>query len=72
MAEEEATSRRDAEHAVERRRHHLAAVDEWLAELELEHGPVPPDTLEWAARQPRHDGRLGPAAGADEMEECPA
>lgn len=28
---------------------HLAAVDEWLAELELEHGPVPPETLEWAA-----------------------
>ena len=29
---------------------HLAAVDEWLIELEREHGPVPPDTLEWAAR----------------------
>jgi len=29
---------------------HLAAVDEWLAELELEHGPVPPETLEWADR----------------------
>ena len=27
---------------------HLAAIDEWLAELELEHGPVPPETLEWA------------------------
>lgn len=29
---------------------HLAAVDEWLAELEQAHGPVPPETLEWAAR----------------------
>jgi len=29
---------------------HLAAVDEWLAELDAEHGPVPPETLEWAAR----------------------
>jgi predicted transcriptional regulator len=34
---------------VERLRH-LAAVDEWLAELEREHGPVPVETLEWAAR----------------------
>lgn len=29
---------------------HLAAVDEWLAEMEGEHGPVPQETLEWAAR----------------------
>lgn len=29
---------------------HLAAVDEWLAELEQQHGPVPPETLEWAAQ----------------------
>ncbi len=29
---------------------HLAAVDEWLAELETSYGPVPPETLEWAAR----------------------
>jgi hypothetical protein len=29
---------------------HLAAVDEWLVELEREHGPVPPETLDWAAR----------------------
>lgn len=29
---------------------HLAAVDEWLAELDREHGPVPEETLEWAAR----------------------
>ncbi|MDQ3887334.1 MAG: CopG family transcriptional regulator [Actinomycetota bacterium] len=29
---------------------HLAAVDEWLAELDREHGPVPVETLEWAAR----------------------
>lgn len=29
---------------------HLRAVDEWLAESEAEHGPVEPETLEWAAR----------------------
>lgn len=29
---------------------HLHAVDEWLAELEREHGPVPTQTLEWAAQ----------------------
>lgn len=29
---------------------HLAAVDEWLEELEQAHGPVPSETLEWAAR----------------------
>lgn len=29
---------------------HLAAVDEWLAELERTHGPVPVETLDWAAR----------------------
>jgi hypothetical protein len=29
---------------------HLGAVDEWLAELEREHGPVPAETLEWAAQ----------------------
>lgn len=32
------------------RMRHLAAVDEWLVELEREHGPVPNETLEWAAR----------------------
>jgi predicted transcriptional regulator len=32
------------------RRRHLAAVDDWLAELERAHGPVPIETLEWAAR----------------------
>ncbi|HVS10467.1 MAG TPA: CopG family transcriptional regulator [Planctomycetota bacterium] len=32
------------------RARHLAAVDEWLAELERQHGPVPPETLEWAAK----------------------
>jgi len=32
------------------RMRHGAAVDEWLAELEREHGPVPVETLEWAAR----------------------
>lgn len=29
---------------------HLAAMDDWLAELDREHGPVPAETLEWAAR----------------------
>lgn len=29
---------------------HLRAVDEWLADMELEHGPVPAETIEWAAR----------------------
>ncbi len=29
---------------------HLRSVDEWLAELESEHGPIEPETLEWAAR----------------------
>lgn len=29
---------------------HLAAVDDWLAELEQKHGPIPPETLDWAAR----------------------
>jgi hypothetical protein len=28
---------------------HLEAVDEWLMELEREHGAIPPATLEWAA-----------------------
>ena len=29
---------------------HLAAVDDWLAEMDRDHGPVPDETLEWAAR----------------------
>jgi hypothetical protein len=29
---------------------HLAAVDEWLEELEDAHGPIPPETLEWAGQ----------------------
>ena len=29
---------------------HLAAVDEWLEELEQAHGPIPPETLEWAGK----------------------
>lgn len=29
---------------------HLSAVDEWLAEMERAHGPIPLETLEWAAR----------------------
>jgi hypothetical protein len=41
---------------------HLAAVDDWIAELEREHGPVPAETLEWAAQvverwQGGHSGR---------------
>jgi predicted transcriptional regulator len=28
---------------------HLASVDEWLAEMEREHGPIPSETLDWAA-----------------------
>ena len=28
----------------------LAAVDEWLLELERQYGPTPVETLEWAAR----------------------
>ncbi len=33
------------------RMRHLVAVDAWLAEMEREHGPIPGETLEWAARQ---------------------
>ncbi len=33
------------------RMRHLVAVDAWLAEMEREHGPIPNETLEWAARQ---------------------
>ena len=29
---------------------HLHAVDKWLAEMEREHGPIPPKTLDWAAQ----------------------
>jgi len=29
---------------------HLAAVDEWLQELEEAHGPIPAETLEWAGQ----------------------
>lgn len=29
---------------------HLGAVDDWLAELERDHGPIPTETLEWAAQ----------------------
>jgi hypothetical protein len=44
---------------------HLAAVDDWLVELERTHGPVPSETLEWAAQlveqweteRSRHDER---------------
>lgn len=27
---------------------HLAAVDDWLTDLDRDHGPVPPETLDWA------------------------
>jgi hypothetical protein len=40
----------DAVEAYLDRRKHLTAVDEWLAELEQAHGPVPAETLEWAAQ----------------------
>jgi hypothetical protein len=40
----------------------LAALDEWLIEFEREHGPVPPDTLEWAARLVQAWYGGGPAA----------
>jgi hypothetical protein len=29
---------------------HLAAVDNWLVELEEAHGPIPPETLDWAGK----------------------
>lgn len=29
---------------------HLRQVDAWLAEMDREHGPIPPQTLEWAAK----------------------
>lgn len=33
---------------------HLEAVDEWLVELEREHGPVPSETLSAIANGPAH------------------
>jgi len=44
---------------------HLAAVDEWLAELDRANGPVPPETLEWAARlvEEWDEKRSGKTAG---------
>lgn len=50
---------------------HLAAVDEWLAEMDSAHGPVPAETLEWVShviddwnntRAPRPDGAPADAA----------
>ena len=29
---------------------HLSAVDDWLVELERQHGPIPPETLDWAGK----------------------
>lgn len=40
---------------------HLVAVDEWLVELEREHGPVPPETLEWAPGWSTHGSRNPPS-----------
>jgi hypothetical protein len=42
---------------------HLASVDEWLAELEREHGPIPSETLEWAARLVEEWDESRPASG---------
>lgn len=39
---------------------HLSAVDEWLVELERKHGPVPSETLDWAARLVE-EWKAGPA-----------
>jgi hypothetical protein len=30
---------------------HLAAVDGWLREMDEQHGPVPTESLDWAAKQ---------------------
>ena len=30
---------------------HLSAIDAWLRELDAAHGPVPTETLDWAAKQ---------------------
>jgi hypothetical protein len=30
---------------------HLAALDDWLKELDAAHGPIPTETLDWAAKQ---------------------
>jgi hypothetical protein len=38
---------------------HLAEVDDWLAEMEREHGPVQPQTLEWAATLVGQWGKRG-------------
>lgn len=40
----------DAVSAHVARLRHLAAVDDWLAEMERDYGPIPPETLEWAAQ----------------------
>lgn len=42
---------------------HLASVDEWLAELEREHGPIPSETLDWAARLVEEWDESRPAGG---------
>ena len=45
---------------------HLAAIDDWLAEMERDDGPIPSNSIEWAARlvgtweaQARGDRRTG-------------
>ncbi len=29
---------------------HLEAVDQWLVDMERDHGPIPPQTLDWAEK----------------------
>jgi hypothetical protein len=47
------------------RMRHLAAVDDWLAEMERDHGPIPSQTLEWAAHlvEQWDDQRSRPSKG---------
>ena len=40
----------DAIGAYVQHKRQLGAIDAWLAEMERQHGPVPVETLEWAAR----------------------
>lgn len=40
----------DAISAHLQRLRHLAAVDEWLGDMEALHGPVPVETFQWAAQ----------------------
>lgn len=40
----------DAIEAHVQHKRQLSAIDAWLAEMERQHGPVPVETLQWAAR----------------------